>query len=157
MLWSLLVLFFASLTFAAGNSIDCNETLECPYLMIRNPWNWISSGYSFYVSASVYDCYNVSYGWKNDLQACIISGPVSFDSNVYQQCTTITYEHYHDNYYHHITLYYYKTTSDDVTYSSEIVLLIQTQWPIIETLQSNISVMLKPPITQHIHQYFCYK
>ena len=63
-----------------------------------------------------------------EIQACIISGPVSFDSNVYQPCTTITYEHYNDNYYyHHITLYYYKATSDDVTDSNEVVLLIQTQ------------------------------
>ena len=143
MLWSLLVLVSASLTFAAGNSIDYHETLECPYLMIRNPWNWIYSGDSFHVSASVYDCYNVSYEWKNDLQACIISGPVSFDSNVYQQCKTITCDHCYDNYYyHHITLYYYKTTSDDVIDSSEVVLLIQTQWPTIETFQSNISVIL---------------
>ena len=112
--------------------------------MIRNHWNWIYSGYSFYVSASVYDCYNVSYEWKNDLQACIISGPVSFDSNVYQQCKTIMYEHAYYNYYHHrITLYYYKTTSDDVTDSSEVILLIQTQWPTIETFQSNISVILE--------------
>ena len=110
--------------------IDCNESLECPYLMIRKISYRITaySGVKFYISASIYDCYNVSYEWKNDLQACIISGPVSFDSNVYQPCTTITYEHYHDNYYyHHITLYYYKTTSDDVTDSSEVVLLIQTQ------------------------------
>ena len=111
--------------------------------MISKISDVIYTGDPFYVNASVYDCSNVSYEWKNDLQVCIISGLVSFDSDVYQPCTTITYEHYHDNYYyHHITLYYYKATSDDVTDSSEVILLIQTQWPTIETFQSNISVML---------------
>ena len=94
-----------------SNGIDCNESLECPYLMIRKIDYRITaySGVKFYISASVYDCYNVSYEWKNDLQACIISGPVSFDSNVYQQCTRITYDHHH-----HSTLYYYTTTSDNI-------------------------------------------
>ena len=110
--------------------------------MISKISYWIYSGDPFYVvSTSVYDCYNMSYEWKNDLQACIISGPASFDNNLYQQCTTICYDCY---YYHCITLYY-KTTSYDVTISSEVILLIQTQWPIIETLQYNISVMLKAP------------
>ena len=151
MLWSLLVLLVPTLTFGAGNSIDCKETLECPYLMIRmiSYGNTAYSGDPFYVSASVYDCCNVSYEWGYDLQACIISGPASFDSNVYQQCTTITYDHYY-----YITLYY-NTASGNITNSSEVILLIQTQWPIIETLQSNISVMLNPPI-QHMHQHFCY-
>ena len=131
------------------NGILCNETLECPYLMIRE--NTAYSGDPFYVSASVYDCCNVSYEWRYDLKACIISGPASFDSNIYQQCTTITY--YYDDI---ITLYYYNTTSNDVTdFSEVIILLFQTQWPIIKTLQSNISVMLNPP-TQHMLQHFCY-
>ena len=127
MLWSFLVSLFTSLTFAAGNSIDCNETLECPYLMIRkiSYGNTAYSGGPFYISASVYDCYNVNYEWKYNLQACIISGPASFDSNVYQQCTIITYINHHNNYYHHITLYY-NTTSDDVANFSEAMLLIQT-------------------------------
>ena len=86
------------------NNTDCNETFDCSYLIISKTSYWIYSGYPFYVSASIYDCSNVSYEWKNDLQACIISGPVSFDSNVYQQCTTITYEHYNDNYYYHHSL-----------------------------------------------------
>ena len=69
------------------NGILCNETLECPYLMVRkiSYGNTAYFGDLFYVSTSVYDCYNVSYEWKNDLQACIISGPASFNSNVYQQ------------------------------------------------------------------------
>ena len=130
------------------NGILCNETLECPYLM-TSYGNTAYSGDPFYVSASVYDCCNVSYEWRYDLKACIISGPASFYSNMYQQCTTITY-------YDDITLYYYNTTSNYVTdFSEVIILLIQTQWPIIKTLQSNISVMLNPP-TQHMHQHFCY-
>ena len=106
-----------------SNGIDCKESLECPYLMIEKISYGITaySGGPFYVNASVYDCCNVSYEWKNDLQACIISGPASFDSNIYQQCTTITYDHYY-----YITLYY-NTTSDNVTISSEVILLIQTQ------------------------------
>ena len=148
MLWPLLVLLFASLTFAVGDSIDCNEPLECPYLITRTSSHEMTvySGDPFNVSASVYDCCNVRYEWKYDLQACIISGPASFDIDMYQQCTTITYDQYHcyDNYYiysRHITLYY-NTTSINVTDSSEVILLIQTQWPIIKTLQSNMSVLL---------------
>ena len=129
-----------------SNGIDCKESLECPYLVIEKISYGITaySGDPFYVSASVYDCYNVSYEWKNDLQACIISGPAFFDNNLYQQCTTITYDHHY-----YITLYY-NITLDNVTDSSEVILLIQTQWPIV--LQSNISVMLK----KHMHQHFCY-
>ena len=123
-----------------GNSIDFNETLECPYLMIRKISYGIYSGESFYVSASVYDCSNVSYKWRYDLQVCIISGQASFESNVYQQCTAIRY---YNDYSHYMTLYY-NSTLDDVTNFSEVKLLIQTQWSIIETLQSNMSVMLKP-------------
>ena len=148
MLWSFLVLLFTSLTFTAGNSIDCNESLKCPYLITRTSSHGITvySGDPFYLNASVYDCCNVSYIWKYDLQACIISGPASFDNDVYQQCTTITYDQYYcyDNYHtysHYITLYY-NTTLVNVTDSSEVLLLIQTQWPIIETIQSNLSVFL---------------
>ena len=150
MLWSLLVFLFTSLTFSGANSIDCNETLEYPYLIIRmtSYKNTAYSGNPFYVSASVYDSCNVSYEWRYDLQACIISGQASFNSNVYQQCTTLKYDHYY-----YITLYY-NTASDDVANSSDVMLLIQTQWPIIETLQSNISVMLNLR-TQHMYQYFC--
>ena len=133
-----------------SNGIDCKESLECPYLMIEKTSYGITaySGGPFYVNASVYDCYNVSYEWKNDLQACIISGPASFDSNIYQQCTTITYDHHY-----YITLYY-NTTLNNVTISSEVILLIQTQWPIIETLQSNISVMLNPQ-TRYMYSSSC--
>ena len=147
MLWSLLVLLFALLPFAAANSIDCNETLACPYLMISKTNDVIYSGDPFYISALVYDCYNVSYEWRYDLQACIISGPASFDNNLYQQCTTITY------YYQYISLYYYNTTLNDVADFSEVILSIQTQWPIIETFESNISVMLNP---QMRYEPFCY-
>ena len=66
-------------------------------------------------------------------------------------CTNNVQLLYYDCYYYHcITLYYYNTTSDDVTDFNEVILLIQTQWPIIETLQSNISVMLNPQTS------FCY-
>ena len=130
----------------SSNDVNCNDSLDCPYLMItRTSYDRIYSGVQFYVSATVYDCSNVSYEWRYDLQACIISGPASFDNNLYQQCTTIPY------YYHYITLYYYNTTSNDVTDSSEVILFIQTQWPIIEKLQSNISVMLNPRT-----QFFCH-
>ena len=155
MLWPLLVLLFASLKFAVGDTIHCNETLKCPYLMTRMSSHGMTvySGNLFNVSASVYDCCNVSYEWKYDLQACIISGPASFDIDMYQQCTTTTYDQYpyykNYTYSHHITLYY-NTTSINVTDSSEVILLIQTQWPIIKTLQSNMSVMLKQ------HEPICY-
>ena len=130
-----------------GNGIDGNDSSECPYLMVSKINYGITaySGDPLCVKASVYNCSNVSYEWKYDLQACIISGPASFDNNVYQNCTTITYDHYCDNYYDYhninlITLYYYNTTLNYMTSSSEVMLLIQTQWPIV--LQSNISVML---------------
>ena len=51
---------------------------------------------------------------------------------------------YHDNYYYHITLHF-NTTSDDLTDSSE-------QWPILETLQSNKSIMLKP-LMKYVYKY----
>ena len=151
MLWSFLVLLFTSLTFTAGNSSDCNELLECPYLITRTSSHGITvySGDPFYLNASVYDCCNVSYIWKYDLQVCIISGPASFDIDVYQQCTTIMYDQYHITYSHYITLYY-NTTPVNVTDSSEVLLLIQTQWPIVKTLLSNMSVILQ----QHVP--FCY-
>ena len=129
MLWFLFVFVFASLTSGAGNSIDCNDSLECPYLMIRKTNYWIYSGDPFYAIASVYDCCNVSYWWRYDLQACIISGPASFDSNMYQQCTTITYDHYCDNYYdyqhvQHVQYVPYELRSPNLKKTAPYVLLM---------------------------------
>ena len=64
MLWPFLVSLFASLTLAAGNSINFNDTLGHPYSMTR------MTSYGV-IAYSIYDCYNVSYVWKYDLRKAL--------------------------------------------------------------------------------------
>ena len=96
--------------------------------------NTIFSGVPFYMCASIYDCNNETFYWKNDLEACVVSGPASFYRN--QKCSTIYYDCSTDSF--EIILF-----DNNRIYSSEVVLSIQTNLPIIQTLESNLSINLK--------------
>ena len=130
-----------------GNTLDiANEMWECPCLKLKMlPYNYnldnntIFSGVTFYICASIYDCNNETFYWKNDLEACVVSGPASFYSN--QQCSTIYYDCSTDSFA--IILF-----DNNRIYSGEVLLLIQTNLSIIQTLQSNLSINLKQSTKQ---------
>ena len=128
-----------------GNTLDiANEMLECPYLKLKmSPCyyynynldnNIIFSGVPFYICASIYDCNNETFYWRYNLKACVVSGPASFYSNL--QCDTIYYDCSTDDFM--ITLF-----NNNVINSSEVIISIQTKLSIVQTLESNLSLIVK--------------
>ena len=124
-----------------------NKTLVCPYLILEtaNGKNTTLPGIPFYLTASVYDCDNRNYDWKNDLIACILSGPASMNNLYYQKCSNLSKIEcdHHQNFGFPIIIYYNFTSVEAIT-SYEIILSIQTQGPLIQLLESNMSVTLQP-------------
>ena len=127
--------------------MSSNKTVSCPYLIIetQNGMNTTFPGMPFYIIASVYDCANRKYDWKNDLIACVLSGPASMNNLYYEKCSNVSKIEcdHHQNFGFGVILYY-NFTSVEAINSSEIILLIQTQGPLIQSLESNISVTLQP-------------
>ena len=124
-----------------------NETLSCPYLILEtaNGKNITLPGIPFYIIASVYDCANRKYDWKNDLIACILSGPASMSNLYYQKCSNVSKIEcdHHQNFGFGIILYYNFTLVEAII-SYEIMLSIQAQGPLIHSLESKMSVTLQP-------------
>ena len=115
---------------------------ECPYLAIDmvNGKNTTFPGESLYLNAFIYDCNNRRYNWKNDLRACIISGPVSFYQSTFQQCTNLSIGYFQFS----ITLYFTNTSIN----STDVILSIEAEVPTAQTLQSNISVTVQSCLLQ---------
>ena len=88
---------------------------------------------------SVYDFNNETFDWRYHLKICVVSGPASFDSN--QQCHTIYYDCQIDGFM--ITLFNNNTIN-----SSEVILSIKTNLSIVQTLESNLSIILKQSTKQ---------
>ena len=130
------------------NGSSFNETMECQYLTVEiaNGKNVIFPGESLYLKALVYDCNNRSYDWKNDLIACIISGPASFYQSAFQQCANLSISYLEFS----ITLYFTNTSIN----STDVVLSIITEIPTVQTLQFNISVTLQRCPLQFLGQKF---
>ena len=96
--------------------------MECSYLTVEiaNGKNVIFPGESLYLNALVFDCNNRSYDWKNDLIACIISGPASFYQSAFQQCVNLSISHLQFI----ITLYFTNASIN----STDVILSIITEY-----------------------------
>ena len=126
-----------------------NGMLECPCLILKmsdsyycnsNPDNNTAFfGMPFYICPSIYDCNDEPFAWRYNLKACVVSGPASFDS--YQQCDILYYDCVIDGFV--LTLFNNSTIN-----SSEVILSIQTNLSIIQTLESNLSIILKQSTKQ---------
>ena len=93
----------------------------------------------FRICALIYDCTNETFDWKNDLKACLVSGLASFYNN--QHCNTIYYDSYTDSFI--ITFF-----NNNIINSSEVLLSVQTELSIVQTLESNLSIILKQSTNQ---------
>ena len=114
------------------------ETSKCPYL-IASAKSRLGEQH-ININATVIDCSDITYVWKNDIIVCIISGLVIFKNK--KMCTSVSFSENQN-----FTVELNSKLNDTITNSSNITLSVEAQVPIVQTLQTNISITLAPALT----------